>query len=178
MNKRSTSTSTSTIANNKQHTLSLSFPVCRNVDTKHKNKKKSTSTGTDASVNVNDDAGDYEVAEEKIFRAIENVERKIVNTAEHLVLDEVDILFGKDHGHAIHDERTISIEDSNESESYRGRRGSRMIPSIPFTRKKATVDVKASSGEENKKKEQPKHSALVDLLDSYAESCNQRPEMF
>ena len=160
------------------NTHSLSFLVCRNVDTKHKNNKKSTSTGTDASVNVNDDAGDYEAAEEKIFRAIENVERKIVDTAEHLVLDEVDILFGKDHGHAIHDERTISIEDSNESESFRGRRGSRMIPSIPFTRKKATVDVKASSGEKQKKKEQPKHSALVDLLDSYAESCNQQPDFF
>ena len=101
-----------------------------------------------------------------------------MDTAEHLVLDEVDILFGKDHGHAIHDERTISIEDSNESESFRGRRGSRMIPSIPFTRKKATVDVKASSGEKQKKKEQPKHSALVDLLDSYAESCNQQPDFF
>ncbi len=52
--------------------------------------------------NTNDD---FDAAEENIFRAVENVERKVINFAESMVRDEVDILFGKDHGHPIHDDK-------------------------------------------------------------------------
>eukprot|EP01083_Nonionella_stella_P142897 442953_1 len=41
---------------------------------------------------------DCDKAEEGFFHAVENIERNAVNTARKLVHDEVDVLFGKDHG--------------------------------------------------------------------------------
>eukprot|EP01083_Nonionella_stella_P051013 135479_1 len=41
---------------------------------------------------------DFDKAEEGFFHAVENIERNAVNMARNLVHDEVDVLFGKDHG--------------------------------------------------------------------------------
>mmetsp|Transcript_6740 Transcript_6740/g.9666 ORF Transcript_6740/g.9666 Transcript_6740/m.9666 type:complete len:157 (+) Transcript_6740:160-630(+) len=43
---------------------------------------------------------DFDKAEEGFFHAVENIERNAVNMARNLVYDEVDVLFGKDHGHS------------------------------------------------------------------------------
>jgi hypothetical protein len=53
---------------------------------------------------LNDGLGDFESAEQSFFRAVENVERRVINFAENIVHDEVHILFGR--GHAIHDDKT------------------------------------------------------------------------
>lgn len=45
---------------------------------------------------------DFDKAEEGFFHAVENIERNAVNMARNLVRDEVDVLFGKDHGHSFH----------------------------------------------------------------------------
>jgi len=47
---------------------------------------------------------DFEEAEQHFFDVIERAEKKIINVAKTLVRDEVDTLFGKDHGHPIHDD--------------------------------------------------------------------------
>ena len=47
---------------------------------------------------------DFEDVEQHFFDVIERAEKKVINMARTLVQDEVDILFGKDHGHAIHDD--------------------------------------------------------------------------
>lgn len=46
---------------------------------------------------------DFEEAEQHFFDAVERAEKKVLNVAANLMHDEVDILFGKDHGHPIHD---------------------------------------------------------------------------
>ena len=46
---------------------------------------------------------DFEVAEQHFFDVVERAEKKVLNVAANLMHDEVDILFGKDHGHPIHD---------------------------------------------------------------------------
>ena len=46
---------------------------------------------------------DFEEAEQHFFDVVERAEKKVLNVAANLMHDEVDILFGKDHGHPIHD---------------------------------------------------------------------------
>jgi len=49
---------------------------------------------------------EFDRALESLFNAVERAEKRVINVAEMLLHDEVDILFGKDHGHAIHDEKS------------------------------------------------------------------------
>mmetsp|Transcript_18747 Transcript_18747/g.27776 ORF Transcript_18747/g.27776 Transcript_18747/m.27776 type:complete len:83 (-) Transcript_18747:290-538(-) len=56
---------------------------------------------------------DFEEAEQHFFDVIERAEKKVINVARTLVQDEVDILFGKDHGHAIHDDPGDKLLSAN-----------------------------------------------------------------
>jgi hypothetical protein len=47
---------------------------------------------------------DSEEAEQHFFDVIERYEKKIINIAKTLVQDEVDTLFGRDHGNSIHND--------------------------------------------------------------------------
>ncbi len=65
---------------------------------------------------------DYERAEEEIFHHVEDFEKAAINVAHDMVHDEVDILFGKSHGHDVHDE---DARNDNSDENTSNRRRSR-----------------------------------------------------
>mmetsp|Transcript_17331 Transcript_17331/g.21179 ORF Transcript_17331/g.21179 Transcript_17331/m.21179 type:complete len:161 (+) Transcript_17331:132-614(+) len=66
------------------------------------NKK---SFGTNKKMNevkVVSNTDDFDRAEQTFFDIVENTERAVLKTAESLIHDEVNVLFGKDHGHSLH----------------------------------------------------------------------------
>jgi hypothetical protein len=127
----------------------------KTTDAKTKNQKKVQEVTTKSLLD------DYEMAEEKIFRTLESVEKKAFGVAETLIHDEVDILFGKDHGHAIHDDRTIkSVQPATSRRSMR----------VPFKNHKETMDVKNTH--ELKKVELP-HTSFLDFMETYARDLTQ-----
>lgn len=136
----------------------------RNIDAKDKNHKKMKTIKTK---NLLDD---YEVAEEKIFNAVEKVEKVAVDVAESLVHDEVDVLFGKDHVHSIRDGKTISLKLDA---PVRARRSIRM----PFGVRKSMKNVKVTDKSSQEKKNELPHNQFLDFMDTYAEHCH-TSEMF
>jgi hypothetical protein len=51
---------------------------------------------------------DVDRAEESIFHRVESVEKSILNTAGALIHDEVDVLFGSNHGSKQHQDPVVS----------------------------------------------------------------------
>ena len=78
-----------------------------------------------------------------------------MDTAQKLVHDEVDILFGKDHGHAIHDEKLRTTRATMPSKKH----------------SKEVQQVKSTHAHETKKTELP-HATLLDFMETYADNCN------
>ena len=50
---------------------------------------------------------DFDHAEENIFNKVENVEKAVLNAASSLLHDEVDVLFGCDHGASLHPHKPV-----------------------------------------------------------------------
>ena len=111
--------------------------------------------------NIDDD---YERAEKKIFRVVETVEKKAIDIAGDLIQDEVDILFGKDHGHAIHDERIVSYK---QQPAKFVKATNTMLPS----KKKQKMTMEMTPKKETKKTELP-HSTFLDFMETYAKQGN------
>jgi len=81
--------------------------------------------------NVND----FEEAEEIFFNTVENVEKAILHSVESLLHDEVDVLFGIDHGASLH-----KHDDSTPKVSKK-----------KGTQKKVVMDVNMKTGKESNK---------------------------
>ncbi len=95
------------------YTLST-YAYCRRRDGPTVEEVKTSSPSPSVHVDVDVGAGahdDFERAEGKFFHAVENIEKKAINVAHSLIHDEVDVLFGKDHGHH-HDENGHQNENS------------------------------------------------------------------
>ncbi len=60
---------------------------------------------------------DLDQAEERFFNEIENMEKSLLHSAETLIHDEVDVLFGINHGAALHKSessaKTKAVKDVN-----------------------------------------------------------------
>ena len=113
---------------------------------------------------------DYETAEEKIFHLVENVEKKAVGVAENLLHDEVDFLFGKDHGHAIHDNRNLSTEEMKKDLSKPQR-----FMNLPLkSRGRQPSEVKATKGEISGGMKSPPATSLEEILELYARDVTQQ----
>jgi len=90
---------------------------------------------------------------DNLLHAIVEVEKKALHIAENLVHDEVDILFGKDHGHAIHDEKID-----------------------PQLIKPVSARLTATSSKKHKIKmakvqDEPSHALFLDFMENYADNC-------
>ncbi|GFH47561.1 predicted protein [Chaetoceros tenuissimus] len=86
-------------------------------------------------------------AKRSFIHAIEDVEKKAIKLAENMIHDEVDVLFGKDHGHHEDDKEVKTVSTVNDPIK------SRSPPLVPAV--------------ERKKKEIP-HSLFLDFMESYA----------
>ncbi len=83
--------------------------------------------------------GDYERAEKEIFNHVEDFEKAAINVAHDMVHDEVDILFGKNHGHATSDDG-----DDNTSTRRRSRSDRKEVKQMQMSTKKVIEEENAS----------------------------------
>jgi len=101
---------------------------------------------------------------DNLLHAIVDVEKKALRIAENLVHDEVNILFGKDHGHAIHDEKIDPQPIKPVS--------ARLTPTSSISKKnKVAMEVKAT-GTHLREKEEPPHALFLDFMENYADNCH------
>jgi len=119
---------------------------------------------------------DYETAEEKIFHLVENVEKKAVGVAENLLHDEVDILFGKDHGHAIHDNRNLSTDEMKKNDLSKPQRSMNLPLKFKFGGQQPSKvkAVKATKGEILGGMKSPPATSLEEILELYARDVTQQ----
>mmetsp|Transcript_22594 Transcript_22594/g.33068 ORF Transcript_22594/g.33068 Transcript_22594/m.33068 type:complete len:190 (+) Transcript_22594:72-641(+) len=108
------------------------------------------------------DIDDFERAQEDIFHAVESVEKAVLDVAEKMLHDEVEILFGKDHGHDIH-ENLRGVQ----SVSAKGAHKAKSATRTNKQHKKKTVEVKTEEGTQDMSVD------FFDLMEHYAENSNQ-----
>jgi hypothetical protein len=102
---------------------------------------------------------------DNFLHAIVDVEKKALRIAENLVHDEVNILFGKDHGHAIHDEKINPQPIKPVS--------ARLTSTSSISKKnKVAMDVQATTGTHLREKEEPPHALFLDFMENYADNCH------
>lgn len=53
---------------------------------------------------------DFDRAEKDIFMSVENAEKAVLKAASNLIHDEVDVLFGADHGSSIHRSKVVNVQ--------------------------------------------------------------------
>lgn len=108
---------------------------------------------------------DYEKAEEKIFKTVEKVEKKAFGIAESLLHDEVDILFGKDHRQAIHDDRTIKTAKPVASKK----------PALVPVKKagRNPITMKKDESKKLQDKGDLPNSSFLDFMETYARDATQ-----
>lgn len=105
-------------------------------------------------------------AKNNLFHAIEEVEKKALHVAEQLVHDEVDILFGKDHGQPIHDEK-MQKTDLELIKPVKVRR----LSTTPSTRKIKMTTEYVKSTHPHETTELP-HGNFLDFMENYANHCH------
>jgi len=152
----------------------------RNTDNPTPTKKKDISPTTfttsrrrrDEEVGLTNSEDNFGKAKDNILDTLDKVEKNVLRVAEHLIHDEVDILFGKDHGSAIKDsndgDENAFFHHTNKPRKF----SYRDVPSENnhFPNKKMTMDVKVANAPfENKILP---HSLFLDFMESYAENCH------
>jgi hypothetical protein len=130
-------------------------------------------------------------AKDNIIHTLDQVEKKVLYVAEQMIHDEVDILFGKDHGSrrraAIKKTAFDSGRGASSSEEQQQQQPQKslfpnnrppskffyrtMPETKPFSKNKMTVDVKATTNIPLEPKVLP-HSPFLDIMESYAENCH------
>lgn len=100
---------------------------------------------------------------DNLLHAIVDVEKKALRIAENLVHDEVNILFGKDHGLAIHDEKIDPQPIKPVS--------ARLTPTSSRKKNKVAMEVKAT-GTHLREEEEPPHALFLDFMENYADNCH------
>lgn len=122
-------------------------------------------------------------AKDNILHTLDRVEKKVLYVAEQMIHDEVDILFGKDHGSrhrraaikktAFDSGRRASSEEEQRQQQKSLFPNNRppMHETKPFSKNKMTVDVKATTNVPFEPKVLP-HSPFLDIMESYAENCH------
>eukprot|EP01083_Nonionella_stella_P019366 53842_1 len=98
---------------------------------------------------------DFERAEENLFHAVEKIEKVAIHIAHDMVHDEVDILFGKDHGNYLPTE----CNDDNDD-----------IPSqLPHCRRSSSNNKKEVFQMSTKSNE--KVPSFDQFMENYAQNC-------
>ncbi len=133
----------------------------------------SPSVHVDVDVDVDDD---FNRAEGKFFHAVENIEKKAITVAHDLIHDEVDVLFGKDHGHH-EQENSIDMDGDHDHDHDHAfhlpifggrRRGSGSAFSKKNHVHQVTSSTKVNDTDNNEEETDEK---FLNFMESYAENC-------
>eukprot|EP01083_Nonionella_stella_P305657 1067151_1 len=109
----------------------------------------------DKSIITEDKIDDFDRAEENLFHAVEKIEKVAICIAHDMVHDEVDILFGKDHGNYLPTE----CNDDNDD-----------IPSqLPHCRRSSSNNKKEVFQMSTKSNE--KVPSFDQFMENYAQNC-------
>eukprot|EP01083_Nonionella_stella_P019367 53843_1 len=112
----------------------------------------------DKSIIMEDKIDDFDRAEENLFHAVEKIEKVAICIAHDMVHDEVDILFGKDHGHSLH---TDCNEDNDD-----------ILRHVPHRRRSSSNNKKDNCQMTTKTEEKEGHKPSFDhFMESYAQNC-------
>merc|ERR550539_30186 len=102
-----------------------------------KNKKSNSSQDVDKEADTNKVIDDFDAAEKSIFDSVENVEKAVLNTASSLIHDEVDVLFGRDHGGSL---RPVPI--SRKEEGRTSKKKTNAVKNVKNVNKKMRKEAK------------------------------------
>ena len=112
----------------------------------------------DKSTIMEDKIDDFDRAEENLFHAVEKIENIAIRIAHDMVHDEVDILFGEDHGHSLH----TDCNDDNDD----------ILSHVPHHRRSSSNNKKDVCQMSTKTKEKEGHNPAFDqFMESYAQNC-------
>jgi hypothetical protein len=143
------------------------------------NKKKNNSNSSHDEVRLTNSEDNFGKAKDNLLHTLDQVEKKVLRVAEQVIHDEVDVLFGKDHGSgragATIKKTSSSVKKQQQPQPIfpmKPRKFSyRTDPEAnPLPNHKMTMDVKATNVP-CEKKFLP-HSPFLDLMESYAENCH------
>jgi|EP01083_Nonionella_stella_P047628 hypothetical protein len=100
-------------------------------------------------VKVVTNINDFDRAEQSIFDTVENVEKAVLNTAGNLLRDEVDILFGKNHGsssllRSLQDEVPIS----KKNDSTKSNKRTKEMKNVTMKKSKRKIECKVEPDQE------------------------------
>ena len=133
------------------------------MNTTHRRNKKLAEKNHEG-VALTNSQDNFGKVKDNLFHAIEEVEKKALHVAEQLVHDEVETLFGKDHGHVIHDEKFSQIHP----EPIKPARA-RNASTTPSEKHKMTKYAKSTDPHETTELPQ---GNFLDFMENYANNCH------